>query len=115
MRWVFSAFLVFVILFDGGCIFDTGDVNYSVAGWITTEDGTPLEWIYVSLGENTTMTNSKGYYKFTDVGFGSYYIEAYVYSISYYGNQRYRFEPGRHEITIKESKKINFTAYPVEK
>jgi hypothetical protein len=109
MRKVFSVFLVSVMVLSGGCIFNTGDEGFSVSGTITTKDGTPLDGIYVSLGQTVVRTNINGYYKFTDVKFNNYFIEADPYENF---TIKYRFEPGGHMIAVKADMTVNFTAYP---
>ncbi|MHB9029639.1 MAG: hypothetical protein ACYC9O_12800, partial [Candidatus Latescibacterota bacterium] len=89
MRRILTAFLIFLTIICGGCIFNTGDEKYSVSGTITTKDDGPLNGIYVRLGEMAVRTDSNGFYKFTDIGFNSYFIEADPYD---YYSIKYRFE-----------------------
>ncbi len=109
MNRVFATSLVLLILFCGGCIMNTGGEKYSVSGTIATKDGVRLNGIYVRLGDTYAITNTKGQYKFTNIQFNNYFIEADPYD---YAVTLYRFEPTGYRIAVKEDMTVNFTAYP---
>jgi len=109
MKRIFFTLLIFMTILHIGCILNSGNERYTVSGCINTQDGEPLEGITVCLGETTAITNSNGFYKFTDVEYNNYLISADPYNIT-----TYRFEPTGYKIAITKNTKINFTAYTKE-
>ncbi len=106
MRWIVSILLFVIVLLPVGCFLDTGDEGYNVSGTVTLENGEALYGIQIRLGTMIAVTNTDGYYKFKDISYNKYYIEADPYK-----NTIYDFKPVGYLVTVSEDKKINFVAY----
>ena len=105
MRW-FGCILLVLVLLPTGCFLDSGDEGYSVSGTVKLENGEALYGIQIRLGTMIAVTNTEGYYKFKNISYNKYFIEADPYK-----NTIYDFKPEGYLVTISEDKKINFTAY----
>lgn len=107
MKWFVSILVIVVLFIPAGCFLDSGDEGYDVSGNVTIDDddGEPVYGVQIRLGTMVALTNTDGYFKFKDVSYGRYYIEADPYN-----NTIYDFKPTGYMVTIDEDTKINFIA-----